>query len=200
MEENIFVMVESSNDSMAMRLKWRVKRFVIAFLPPPGGPMAHTKFCGGESQLLYTHTHTHTHTNTHTHTHHTHNEDLPHQSVQVENCLFCRTSVCDPPTVSVAQLEVELHTSPSVAYSGHPQTTHICIQRERVCMITGRSTSSLLPHWRAKHPFPSPVQLAHDNILCLVGSCTGREVDHIGKIAAHRHTHTLNSRFSLGWC
>lgn len=43
-EENIFVIVESSNDSIEIRLKCRVNRFVIAFLPPPGGPMAHTIF------------------------------------------------------------------------------------------------------------------------------------------------------------
>lgn len=44
-EENIFVKVASSKDSMEMMLRCLVKRPVMVFLPPPGGPIPHTSSC-----------------------------------------------------------------------------------------------------------------------------------------------------------
>ena len=42
-EEKILVMVVSSKDSIETMFRCRVKRPVMVFLPPPGGPMPHTK-------------------------------------------------------------------------------------------------------------------------------------------------------------
>lgn len=44
MVEKIFLLLVSSISVNDRKLKWRVKRWVMGFLPPPGGPMAHAKF------------------------------------------------------------------------------------------------------------------------------------------------------------
>ncbi len=44
MVEKIFFLLASSISAKERKLKWRVKRWVMGFLPPPGGPMAHAKF------------------------------------------------------------------------------------------------------------------------------------------------------------
>lgn len=39
---------------------------------------------------------------------------------------------------------------------------------------------SFLAQWWTKHSLPSLVQLGHDDVLCLLGSCLGREVNDVG--------------------
>lgn len=43
MVEKIFFLLLLSISVKDRKLKWRVKRMVMGFLPPPGGPMAHAK-------------------------------------------------------------------------------------------------------------------------------------------------------------
>lgn len=43
MVEKIFFLLASSISVKDRKLKWRVKRWVIGFRPPPGGPMAQAK-------------------------------------------------------------------------------------------------------------------------------------------------------------
>lgn len=43
MVEKIFFLLASSISVKDRKLKWRVKRWVMGFRPPPGGPMAHAK-------------------------------------------------------------------------------------------------------------------------------------------------------------
>lgn len=44
MVEKIFFLLVSSISVKDSKLKWRVKRWVTGFRPPPGGPMAQAKF------------------------------------------------------------------------------------------------------------------------------------------------------------
>lgn len=44
MVPKIFFLLRSSISVKARKLKWRRKRAVTGLRPPPGGPMAHTKF------------------------------------------------------------------------------------------------------------------------------------------------------------
>lgn len=131
MEEKILVIVESSKDSMEIRLKCRVKRLVMEFLPPPGGPMAHTRFCEvsweGRGKQVQLHCTVHTHTCTTIH--------IPHQQVPGESCPSYHTSACGPPIVAAVQWVAVPHTSLSEACSDHLQTPHTCSENTLIQVV-----------------------------------------------------------------
>ena len=107
-------MVESSNDSMEMRLRWRVNRLVMVFLPPPGGPIAHTRIWGGRGGGHMSCANSAWKV-----------ESIPRQPAPVAS-FPCRTSACGPPIAAATRWVAVPRTSPSPACSGRPQTPHTC--------------------------------------------------------------------------
>lgn len=55
----------------------------------------------------------------------------------------------------------------------------------------------LLSHWRTKHTFTTSVQLRHDDVLCLIGWRSGREVDQVGNIPVKGQSNILETCYQL---